>query len=523
MRAGSAAFLLLLAAFGLIFASCPEVDLSKKGVRPPGEVSGTAVGPVAGFGGMLTAGAEFSDAPFALVEDDEGRGIDGIAEGMMAVVRGTLNASFRHGLAQTVTIERELLGPLADNVITINNGTIRMLGQTVIVNPATVFKGVFGDHIDLYDLYSFTDNGYLPIIEVHGSAQGAGVIRASYIGCVQDNVAYGGDVRLRGTARNVDSQERTFRIGTQMVSFRGLSSAGRVDWPPTGLSDGLVLDVRGYLQDDNGTWIVLTDRAADRVAVISVGLGNALDRIALEGYILSGSPGSFEMSAPGGTVNVSSDVSPSGDSFGLFKKVRVRGTLLENSGKRIRASSVFVLKALDVWLEGPPGGLPVSGNTITLLGRTVGPDDFTMYLDTTGAVREGFRLNSLSPGDIVRVTGWVDDAATWRIAAARLDRVFGAPDRVGLQGPVSSFTSHAPSSLSILGITVNTAPDAIDYYDRGGKALDNREAFYGVLAVLGPNAVVRVRNGIFVPGSSPRINPPTSGARMSLEIVNVNR
>ncbi len=188
----------------------------------------------------------------------------------------------------------------------------------------------------------------------------------------------------------------------------------------------------------------------------------------------------------------------------------------------MRATSVVVLKAFEVLLEGAPEDLSDAGdNTITLLGKTVETDRFTLFRDPSNGVREGFGLKTLASGDIVRVVGWLDGTPSLgNIEAARVDRVDGTPGRVGLQGPVSSFVQ--PASLSIVGLTVTTVDADIDYYDKGGVAFADREAFYAKLAVLGAGTVVQVRNGVFVSAWS-RIDPPSGGDRMEIEIVTINR
>jgi len=524
-RAKAAVFFLLLA-FAILFMACPTVDLSGKGAQPHDDGTAMAVGPVAGFGGLRVAGANLSGSASAVVVDDLGRGIDDIAAGMTATVRGTLNTSYSAGSASTVTIERELRGPVADNEIDLRNGIIHVLGHTVIVNPATVILDATDNDIGLDVLKGFLDNGYNPALEVHGGVQDNGTvaIRASYIGWMRDDVVDGDDVELRGMVRNIDRLTQTFQIGTQVVNYARLPAGGRANWPPTGLSNGLIADVRGSVYDDAGAQVVRTDRSSSRIAVISADLGKNSNRVTLEGYVLSGFYNSFEMSVPGGTVAVTSGVLPSGDAFDRWKKVRVRGTVSGNDGKRVQASSVFVMKELAVLLEGPPEDLGASEDTIKLLGKTVKTDSYTMFRDPSGGVRDGFGLGSLAPSDIVRVIGWIDGDVTatdGRIMAARLDRIDGTADRIGIQGPVSFFRGDQ-LSLTILGLTVSTNAVFIDYYDRGGVKLANRNEFYERLVILGVGTIVRVRNALFVPFFS-RIDPPLDGSRMELEIVNVNR
>ncbi len=423
--------------------------------------------------------------------------------------------------ASTVTVERELRGPVDDNGVALDNNTIRVLGRTVLVTPTTVIMAFGGGEIGLEDLKQRIDDGNLPGLEIHGPVEDNGTVHATFIGKGRDNVVADDDVELRGKIREFDGSAGTFRIGSQRVNYTGLPSGGRVDWPMTGLANGLFVDVRGYLDAVGGSGTVRTDRSGDRVQALTASLGDAGDRVALEGYVLSGASSSFGLSVPAGTVAVNSGAAPTGAAFGLLKKVRVKGTVSGTGGTVVQASSVDVLAPNDILLQGAPEGLPAAGNTLTLLGRTVETGEFTIFLDATGAVREGFGLASFAAGDIARVVGRIDDTVVpGKVEAARVDRVAGAPaDRVNLQGPVS--TPIGSLTLSIIGMNVVTDILHTDYFDKGGIQFASRDAFFERLAILGGGTVVRVRNGVFTAVSS-RIDPPSSGDRMEVEIVTVN-
>jgi hypothetical protein len=75
--------------------------------------------------------------------------------------------------------------------------------------------------------------------------------------------------------------------------------------------------------------------------------------------------------------------------------------------------------------------------------------------------------------------------------------------------------------IPILGINVVTDVLHTDYFDRGGVPIASQAAFFLKLAAPGGGTVVQVRNGVFTAGSS-RIDPPTDGSRMEVEIVTIN-
>jgi len=520
---GSAAAVLLALSCALLLSSCPSVDLAPWGPESSGDREGAAAGPAAGFGGLKVSGAEFTDNASATVSDDRGRGLSDLVEGMTVTVLGEIGATFRSGTAREVRIEREIRGPVDDNGVRLDNSALLVLGQTVLVTPETVIVDPGLGGIGLTDLKELQDGGYRPALEIHGAADDNGVVHASYVELVQDNVGGGVDAELRGTVREFDPAACTFRIGEQRADCTGLPADGRIDWPGTGFDNGLVVDVWGYLDNVGGGGTLRVDRAGDRIRAISVDLGDSTDRVALEGYVLSGSPSSFAMSVPGGAVTVNSGVAAAGDAFGPGRKVRVRGTVSGSAGTVVNATSVSVVPAASLLLQGPPGDLVAGEDTFTLLGKTVEAGGYTVFRDATGAVREGFGLGSLAPYDNVRVTGWLDNSTNPpRVAASRIDRVVGTAGRVSLQGPVSGAVSSGDTSLSIVGILVNTDLTNTGYHDRGGVEFADRAAFFARLAELGSGTIVRVRNGVFTPASS-RIDPPDGGVEMEIEIVTVNR
>ncbi|MGE5247236.1 MAG: DUF5666 domain-containing protein [Verrucomicrobiota bacterium] len=510
----------LLAA--LLVSSCWTVDLTGLGTGESTEAaSGTGVGPVTGFGSVKLGGVEFADGSGTTVTDDQGRGLADLVEGMRVTVRGTIAADYLSGTADSVTIEREVRGPVDDNGVSLESNALRVLGQSVLVTPMTVMVQSGGAEFTLADLKDQLDGGWYPGLEIHGAAEDNGTIHAAYIGWEQDAVVADDNVALRGKIEGLSVVAGTFFVGDQEVDYRNLPSGGRVDWPATGLANGLFVDVRGYIDAVGGSGTVRTDRSGNRIAVLTASLGGRSDRVTVEGYVLSGGSASFMMSVPGGTATVTSGVAPTGDTFAPRKKVRVEGKVNGTSGDALQASSVTVVKTNDVLIEGAPEGVPTSGDTMTLLGKTIEVDRFTLYRDGTGAARENFGLASLSTADTVRVVGWFDDSVgRQKVVAARVERLDVPPSgTVTLQGPV--VTAVTAPLITILGINVVTDDAHTDYFDRGGVPISGQSAFFLRLAALGSGTVVQVRNGVFN-ASSFRIDPPSTGSPMEVEIVTIN-
>jgi len=485
-----------------------------------GGTGGTGIGPVTGFGSVKLAGAVFSEDNTTTIVDDEGRKIDNVIEGMVVTVRGTLDQNFRLGAASSITIEREIRGPMDDNGVALDNNSIRVLGQKILVNPGTVIVRFSGGETDLAALKADLDNTFHPELEVHGGVDDLGVIHATFIGRGRDNVVANDNVEFRGKISNLDNVFLTFRIGAQQVNYTGLPAGGRVNWPITGLTNGLFAEVRGRLDAVGGAGVVRTDRAGDLVEVKTVSLGNSQDRVKVEGYVVSGTAASFVMGVPNGTVTVNSGNAPTGGTFGLRQRVQVKGTVTGSAGTTVQASVVNVLRAEDILMEGSPDS-PPSVTSMTLLGKTVEVNDFTLFKDETGAIRKNFDLSMISTGDTVRVVGAFDSTVPpGKVIAAKVERLGTTPaGTVTLQAPVSA--PIGSPNLLMIGVTVRTDFTTTDYFDKGDVPIANQNAFFTELANRGAGTIVKVKRGIFT-GGPPRIDPPTDGTKMEVEFEQVN-
>lgn len=502
-----------LLSFGVL-ATCGGSDIT------PGRSTGAGIGPVTGFGSVKLGDAVFSGDNAATITDDLGRSIDDVVEGMVVTVRGTLDRAFHTGTATSIAIEREVRGPVDDNGVALDNNTIRVLGQKVFVNPGTVMIRFSGGDTDLAALKADLDNNLRPELEVHGGVDAAGAIHATFVGRGRDNVVAGDDVAFRGVISDFDRATSTFRIGGQTVNYAGLPSGGRVNWPITGLANGLFADVRGRIDAPGGAGTVRTDQSGDVIEIRTASLGKVQDRVQAEGYVVDGIASAFTMTVPNGTVSVVSGVAPTGGTFGAGQRVLVKGTVSGTSGTAMNASAVTVRKTNDVLMEGSPDSSP-SGTTMKLLGVAVEVDGLTLFRDRTGAIRRNFGLSSLSTSDTVRVVGTFDTTALpGTVIASKVERLAAVPaSSATLQGPVSG--PIGSPNLAIIGVTVRTDFANTDYFGSGGIPITDQNVFFSELSVLGAGTVVRASGGTFS-GGPPRIEPPTGGARMEVEFVQVN-
>ena len=509
----------------LLLSSCWDVDyFATFGNGGTLRTSGMAVGPVAGFGSVKVGGAVFSEDNVTTVVDDLGRNTGDLIAGMVLTVRGTLSADFGTGSASSIAVGREVRGPVDDNGVLAGSGTIRVLGQTVLVNPATVMVRSGRGEFDIEDLKTDVDNNALrPELEVHGARDDRGFLHASFVGRGRDNVLADETVWLRGSVSGIDGVKRTFLVGDQQVNFSSMPLAGRVNWPVTGLEDGLVVDIRGRLDAVGGNGIIRTDRSGDRIEVLKVDLGEPGNHITLEGYVVSGTESSFAVSVPGGTVVVTGGIPPTGEAFGVGKRIQVKGKVTGSAGTTMKASAIAVRSPNEILLEGSPEAIDPEGNTVTLLGKTVEVDDFTLFRDGTGTVRIQFGLADLSTGHTVRVAGIFDRTfPSGKVLATKLERLALVPaSSVASQGAVSAVAFPTYTVLGLPGIVVSTGQKQnTDYFLLGGIQTDGA-TFFQKLSI---GTIVIARQGIFT-GGPPRISEPdpeTTVGPLEVEIVRVN-
>jgi len=419
----------------LLLASCGEV--------PGTSTPGTGVGPVSGFSpGSATEIVIINGVKYnvdnATFVDPHGRTLDNLVAGMVVKVTASTiddNPVSPNGVATKVEAVRLADGPVDDKSISFDNNSFRVLRQTVFVNPATVFDNV----ADLFAIDNLVRQGNRPELEIHGSTDDTGSLRAGYVHLWADNLVSGREVQLRGTVRNLNRTDNTFAVGPllQKVDYTAVPSV------PAGLGDGAFLEVRGTYRVADNTVLGRNIRLEDPAAGQASG-----DFAKAEGYVNRILPDTiisrrFELVAPDGfrTVNWSAGT------FGLFRngseadlragaKVQVEGT--RNQDNTVAAKRITFRKPCNYLLEGT-ALLPTSG-TFRIFGLTVAVDALTQYKDSSAANERTFGMQDIFPGDTLRVAAFPDNSVSLdRLLATRVERIRPfAANRQVLQGVVDS-------------------------------------------------------------------------------------
>ncbi len=225
----------------LVLAGCGGgVDSGGTGTAP----ASFASGPITGFGSVIVNGVRFDDTS-ALVTDDDGAASsrDKLRLGMTTEIRGTAIATdstdAHISTASSIMFGSDVLGRV--DRIDLALKRLVVLGQPVDVNAATVFDDesvigglpalAVGDVVEVYALFDAATLRYTATrIERKG-------LVAAY--------------RLRGVVSNLDAAAKAFSIGSQRISYAGLTGAAQVT--PV---DGSFVRVRLQPVQVGGLWLV---------------------------------------------------------------------------------------------------------------------------------------------------------------------------------------------------------------------------------------------------------------------------
>jgi len=254
----------------------------------------SSVGAISGFGSIVVNGVRWETDAARLVLADA----DGLKLGMTVRVVGELDAELAVGRATEVTSAAELRGMAT--AIDAGAGRFSVLGIQVSADEGTVYAGGIGSLGDLREGQA---------VQVYGLPGTGGQLRATRV-----ELLPGGAPVLTGTIEELDTEARTFRLGTTTVRYAG--AAFDPAFPATRLANGQNVRVRtsapGASVDATAVeaWYTVTTEEGSRVT--------------LSGQ-LEGSPGALRID--GVPVDVSSASVSGGPASAL-----VPGVVVEAAG-----------------------------------------------------------------------------------------------------------------------------------------------------------------------------------------------
>ncbi len=204
-----------------------------------------AYGPISGFGSIIVNGVRFDDSSSSVSSEDDDdsatrHSSSDLKLGMVVAIQGssiTSDASGHHSKAGEIRFGSELVGPV--DAVNATASTFTVLGQTVNVDPATT---IFDNSIS---------GGFSPalvnmLVEVHGLFDPTG---KTYTATRVEAKAAAQSFKIRGVVAALDTASRTFKIGSQLISYAADLKL------PNGFANDQIVRVKLQTTQVAGAWV----------------------------------------------------------------------------------------------------------------------------------------------------------------------------------------------------------------------------------------------------------------------------
>jgi cytoskeletal protein CcmA (bactofilin family) len=412
--------------------------------------SGVAYGAITAFGSVWVNGVRYNTSAAGIRIDDQPRTESDLRIGMVVRVDGSIS----NQIAATVVVDDAIKGRV-EQVLDANRWVV--MGQTVQIDAQTRFENnataAAGDWV-----------------EVHGLVAGDGVVAASFI--ERKAAPAVPSYVVKGLVKNHNPAANTFQVGRLNVQY---AAATRNDMP-SGSWNGLQVDVKGSACAATPVCGTLT---ASKIEPAGVLLGS-VNQAEIEGFVSAVSGSGFTLGNQTVLTNASTRYEGGVAADVLVgSKVEVEGTV---SGGVLTATKVSLRDAIR--LEGDVQAVNLATSTVTLMGLP----GLSVQVNSNTELKGGLSaVSSLSVGNHLRVRGRLGSGNV--AVATELERRSTSPDsRVILQAPVTALT--APTSLTLLGVVVNTSSVSDSDFKGVSDALLGRTAFFATVRV---GTLVKVR------------------------------
>ncbi len=379
-------------------SSSPGTSVTAPGAATPSYSQGA----IAGFGSVIVNGVRWDDSSASITDDDgTRRSASDLKLGMSVEVEGgsvdriaaAASGTTPTGKASKISFGAELQGPVA--ALDATAGTFTLLGRTVLVTSSTVFDSTLTG-----GLTALTAGA---VVEVHGLFDSSTQqLVATRIEAKPAATEY----KLRGTVAALDTTAKTFKLGSETISYANLSDV------PSTLANGLAVKVKLQTSQVNNAWVA----TKLRVAKTSVSDGTNVEVQGLVSVFTSAT--SFEIN--GLKIDASAASFDYSDTAGiaLGSRVEVEGSLVagvlvatkvsvEDSKPRGGGKDKGV-KALE--LHGTVSALNTTAKTFTLRGLTVS------YASSTLVWKDGSETK-LADGVKLEVKGALSTDGTQVVAS----------------------------------------------------------------------------------------------------------
>lgn len=228
-----------LGASGLL-AACGGGGGDAPGASANETAASFTTGPITGFGSVIVGGVRFDDSFASFVDEDgNSRSRGELKLGCIVDVDGSsINRAELRARALRIALGGALVGPV--NAVDLVAKTITLLGQTVLITTSTVFDDSLAGGLSV-DMVG-------DVLEVHGLYD---AVNKRFVATRVEPKSSATEYRLRGEVSAVDTTAKTFKIGSEVISYAGVPAAD-LRTPPV---NGQFLRVRMQTTPVNGVWI----------------------------------------------------------------------------------------------------------------------------------------------------------------------------------------------------------------------------------------------------------------------------
>lgn len=397
-------------------------------------------GSVTGFGSVFVNGVEYETSGTVFDIDDSGSGIqDDLAIGMVVTVNGTVNADGVTGNATSISFDDQLQGPvsnLSGPDLDGENQTFTILGTTVRINAVDTVFDVTGILAGTpFDFGSIANGNN---VEISGFYNTAGEIVATRVELKATTFSISNIVELKGTVSGFTDVSAPFTL-TGLTGINIDASAAAIDDLPSGLSNGVLVEVKGTCSD-----LACSTLNATRVEGQSD--FDDADKISVEGLITD--------------FVDSSNFKINGISVNASGATLLPSTLVLRDGARVEVEgpiSSNAIQAITVELRGGNAKVHATVRSVdTVTGNFVVTANAQTIAVTVSTATE--MENAVAVGNFVRVRGFEDASG---ITATKVE-VRSDDDDVIVQGNLQFFAAN--TSVRIMGVTFT-----VDYSGGAGE------------------------------------------------------
>jgi hypothetical protein len=440
----------------LVVAACSDSD-SFTSTPPLVETTDVVtVGPITGFGSIITNGTTFDTNGATVLVDGEPGSLGDLRVGMIVAVRGEIDDSTGAGQATEIHFGVDIEGPVAS--LNPANGSFVVLGKTVLVDELTVIDGATFDTLAVGN-----------VVRVSGQFRSQERIQATHVHRVANEYQAGMHMHVKGEIESLDIGNQTFAIGDQVCDY----SAATLELGGADLANGMFVEVTGTTPMGDGDMILDQVQAKDQDRDRDQLCSSDCD-FELEGYVTTFvSATEFEVDGqPVTTTGTTVYVNGTVDTLALDVKVKVDGTL-DADGVLVAERIVFCLPSL-IEIEADLEAFDAEAGTLTLLGLEIATDEFTLFRDHSVTGTTAFGFDDLAVGDRLEVRAYASNST---IVATRIERD-DADDSVTLKAPADAINRP---SITLIGITATSDQDTV--FQNAAYEVIDADAFFGLVEV----------------------------------------